>query len=199
EAEATDQAPIVPRSHLRLLAGAGLYDLLDLAPAVAREVHETLAGACGVTSFVGEQHHTPVRLLAAARGADDPLVVRLRSGELLAGIAFAYLRRPDPPAVTARPRPGGGFVVDGEAPWVTSWGLADQFAVAARLEDDVLFFVLDGAVPRPGVDASPPLALAAMNASATVRLRFDGLAVAADDVISVQPLAHWRAADRLAS
>ena len=65
-------------------------------------MHETLAGACGVTSFVWEQHHTPVRLLAAARGDGDPTLARLRSGELLAGIAFAYLRRPDPPAMVAR-------------------------------------------------------------------------------------------------
>ncbi len=204
-AEDTDQAPVVPRSRLRLLAeaGAGLYDLPSLPPAVAREVHETLAGACGVTSFVWEQHHTPVRLLAAARGDDDPLLAALRSGELLAGIAFAYLRRPDPPAVVARRVPGG-LVVDGEAPWVTSWGLADVFAVAARLGDpheneDVVFFLLDGASPPPGVVASEPLALAAMNASATVRLHFDGVVVPDDDVISVQTYQAWRAADRVTS
>jgi alkylation response protein AidB-like acyl-CoA dehydrogenase len=199
QAEATDQAPVVPRANLRLLAAAGLYDLLGLAPATAREVHETLAGACGVTSFVWEQHHSPVRQLAAARGVDDPTVARLRSGELLAGIAFAYLRRPDPPAVVARGVAGGGLVVDGEAPWVTSWGLADRFAVAARLGGDVVFFLLDGASPPPGVRASGPLALAAMNASATVRLRFEGVAVPADDVISIQSYAAWRAADRLTS
>ncbi len=196
KAEASDQAPVVPRANLRLLADAGLYDLLGLAPAVAREVHETLAGACGVTSFVWEQHHSPVRMLAAARGADDPTVARLRSGDLLAGVAFAYLRRPDPPAVEAHAVPGG-LVVDGEAPWVTSWGLADRFAVAARLGEDVVFFLLDGASPPPGVHASETLALAAMNASATVRLRFDGVSVADDDVISVQPYAMWRSADRL--
>ncbi|MEA2826010.1 MAG: hypothetical protein QOG43_449 [Actinomycetota bacterium] len=198
-AEATDQAVVVPRSHLRLLADAGLYDLLDVAPAAAREVHETLAGACGVTSFVWEQHHSPVRMLAGARGADDPTVARLRSGQLLAGIAFAYLRRPDPPAVLARRVAGGGLVVDGEAPWVTSWGLADRFAVAARLGGDVVFFLMDGASPPAGVVASEPLALAAMNASSTVRLRFDGVRVADADVFSVQSYASWRAGDRLTS
>ncbi len=76
--------------------------------------------------------------------------------------------------------------------------------MAARIGDpkedgDVAFFLLDGASPPPGVRASAPLALAAMNASATVRLRFDGVAVAADDVISVQTYRAWRAADRLTS
>ncbi len=195
-AEETDQAPVVPRARLRLLADAGLSDLSSMAPAVAREVHETLAGACGVTSFVWEQHHTPVRLLAAARGPGDPMLARLRAGELLAGIAFAFLRRPGPPAVVATAR-RGGLVVDGEAPWVTSWGLADVFAVAARMGDEVVFFLLRP--PRDGVDASPPLALAAMNASATVRLRFDGVVVADDDVISVQPYETWQTADRIQS
>jgi alkylation response protein AidB-like acyl-CoA dehydrogenase len=152
-----------------------------------------------VTSFVWEQHHSPVRMLAAARGADDPTLARLRSGELLAGIAFAYLRRPDPPAVVARAVPGGGFVVDGEAPWVTSWGLADRFAVAARLGGDVVFFLLDGVSPPPGVRASEPLALAAMNASSTVRLRFEGVVVPEEDVISVQACGTWREVDRLTS
>lgn len=198
-AEVTDQAAAVPRERLRLLADAGLSDLLSMAPAVAREVHELLAGACGVTSFVWEQHHSPVRLLAAARGGDDPLVRGLRSGELLAGIAFAYLRRPGPPAVVARPAPGGGFVVDGEAPWVTSWGLADVFAVAARAGDQVVFFLVDGVTPPPGAHASAPLALAAMNASATVRLRFDGVVVPEAGVISVQPHARWQASDRVTS
>ncbi|HVF13805.1 MAG TPA: hypothetical protein VM942_04350 [Acidimicrobiales bacterium] len=171
-------------------------------------MYETLAGACGVSFFVWVQHHAPVRLLLSARGGDDPTLVRLRSGEMLGGIAFAYLRRAGPPAVVARPAAGGssggGLVVDGEAPWVTSWGLADTYAVAARLGadpdgGDVVFFLLDGASPPPGVEASGRLALAAMNASSTVRLRFDGLVVPEEDVISVQPFETWRAADRVAT
>jgi alkylation response protein AidB-like acyl-CoA dehydrogenase len=198
-AEDTDQAPVVPRANLRLLADAGLSDLLETPPAAVREVHETLAGACGVTYFVWEQHHAPVRLLAAARGAGDPTVVGLRSGVRQAGIAFAYLRRPGPPAVAARPGSGGGVIIDGEAPWVTSWGMADTFVVAARMGDEVVNFLLDGASPRRGVHASEPLALAAMNASCTVRLRFDGVVVPEQDVISVEPYEQWRAADRVAT
>ena len=56
-----------------------------------------------------------------------------------------------------------------------------------------------GASPPPGVHASAPLALAAMNASSTVRLRFDGVVVPQEDVISLQSLADWRAADRVTS
>ncbi|MEA2704966.1 MAG: hypothetical protein QOD63_2911 [Actinomycetota bacterium] len=198
-AEATDQADAVPRGHLRLLAQSGLNNLLDVPPSSVREIYEDLAGACGVTFFVWVQHHAPVRLLATSSnvGLQQRILPELLSGQQLAGIAFAYLRRLGPPAVTAR-RVRGGILVDGEAPWVTSWGLADVFAVAARLDGDVVFFLLPGRA-TPAVKPSAPLALAAMNASCTVRLTFDGLFVPDDDVISVTPVDQWRLTDRIAT
>lgn len=200
-AEATDRSAVVPRSHLDALAEAGLMGLYrpPAAPApVVREVYEVLAGACGVTFFVWVQHHAPVRMLAASANAGlrDRYLDDLCAGRLLGGVAFAYLRRPGPPAVTATPV-DGGYRVDGEAPWVTSWGLASVYAVAARRGDDVVFFMLRD--DADGLRASPPLALAAMGASSTVRLTFDGLRVPEDDVLSVVPFERWQADDRLAT
>ena len=179
------------------LAGPRDHGGADAPAAVVREVFEALAGACGVTFFVWAQHHGPVRMLAASanRSLKDRYLGDLCAGRLLGGVAFAYLRRPGPPAVTARPV-RGGYRVDGQAPSVTSWGLADVFAVAARAGDDVVFFCLPG-VDAGAVRASPPLELMAMQASGTVRLSFDGLIVPDGDVISCQPLAQWRAVDRV--
>jgi len=210
EAEATDQAAIVPRRHVDALADAGLCAIAGPAtfgghaapPSVTRQVYEALAGACGVTFFVWVQHHAPVRLLAASPngGVRQRWLPDLCRGSVLGGVAFAYLRRPGPPAVVARPVPGG-WVVDGEAPWVTSWGLARLFAVVACVEggDQAMFFVLDTDDVGASVQASPPLGLAAMGASATVRLRFDALFVPADDVVSTLDLALWRSRDRAAT
>jgi alkylation response protein AidB-like acyl-CoA dehydrogenase len=200
-AEATDRAAVVPRSHLEALAGAGLMGLYGppaASPAVVRQVYEVLAGACGVTFFVWVQHHAPVRMLAASAndGLRDRYLDDLCAGRVLGGVAFAYLRRPVPPAVVATPVPSG-YRIDGEAPWVTSWGLAGVYAVAARMGDQVLFFLLEGNPPE--VRASPPLALAAMGASSTVRLAFDGLFVPQDDVMSVVPFERWQADDRTAT
>ena len=204
-AERTDAAPVVPRSHLRALTESGLSGLFgpreyggsEAAPEVVRDVFETLAGACGVTFFVWAQHHGPVRMLAAS--PNDALKERhladLCAGSLLGGVAFAYLRRPGPPAVIVQPAPGG-YRVDGEAPWVTSWGLADLFLVAARLGDDVLWFLVPGSTGK-GMRPSAPLALAAMGASATVRVTFDGLVVPVADLVLRQPLADWQAHDRV--
>jgi hypothetical protein len=71
--------------------------------------------------------------------------------------------------------------------------------VAAVLPGDrVLWFCLPaeaGARVRP----SAPLALAAMGASGTVRLRLDRLLVTEDAVLEVEELGAWRARDRIAT
>ena len=199
-AEQTDQAATVPRSSLDALAAAGLFGLScppGLPPGDTRCIFEALAGACGVTFFVWVQHHAPVRMLAGS--ANGPLRDRwlpdLCAGRALGGVAFGYLRRPGPPAVVAR-RVEGGFRVEGEAPWVTSWGLADLYVVGARLDEAAVFFVAPGQA-GVGLRPSAPLPLAAMNASCTVRLAFDGLFVPDDDVIATMPVERWQARDRV--
>lgn len=201
-AEATDQASVVPRTHLDALAAAGLCGLScpPAAPLPAsREIYETLAGACAVTFFVWVQHHAPVRLLVASDNAAlrERHLGDLCAGRTLGGVAFAYLRRPGPPAVSAERVPGG-WRIGGTAPFVTSWGLAGLFAVAARAGDEVVFVAVPGR-ESAAVRASAPLRLAAMNASATVRLSFDGLLVGDGDVITTLPYADWQARDRLAT
>lgn len=212
-AETTDQAPIVPASHLEALAKAGLQGLMGpvehggqaASTTATRAVFEVLAGACGVTFFTWVQHHAPVRLLARSDNAAlrERHLADLCRGEVLGGVAFAYLRRPGPPAVVARPVPGG-YRVDGEAPWVTSWGLAGLYAVAAAVPppsgdgepQQAVYFLLTGR-PRDEVRPSPPLALAAMNASSTVRLSFSDLFVPASDVITVIDFDEWRRRDTI--
>jgi alkylation response protein AidB-like acyl-CoA dehydrogenase len=163
-------------------------------------VFETLAGACGVTFFVWVQHHAPVRLLAGSANAElrERWLPALCSGAVLGGVAFAHLRRPGPPAVSAQPF-AGGYRLRGEAPWVTSWGLAGVFAVAARLGADRVLFVTVPGRANERLRPSAPLRLAAMNASRTVRVTFDDLAVSHADVIEELSFAEWQERDRLAT
>ncbi|MBW3622473.1 MAG: acyl-CoA/acyl-ACP dehydrogenase [Armatimonadetes bacterium] len=204
-AEATDRAPVVPRRNLEALAGTGLLGLSGPAEyggkaapgAVSRRVAEILAGACGVTHFVQAQHHGPVGLVASSEneGLKDRYLRAMCEGRILAGVAFSHLRRPEP-TLTAAPVPGG-YRVSGEAPWVTSWGLAGIFVVAATLPDDrILYFVREG-VAADGLEPSSPLELAAMNASSTVRLHFRDLLVPEEDTVRIMEREDWRARDRI--
>lgn len=205
-AEEVDRAGDVPRARLDALAAAGLCALVGpadfggaAAPSeVVREVFEAVAGACGNTFFCWAQHHYPVRLLAASanRSARERYLADLCAGRLLGSAAFAYLRRPGPPAVAAEPAPGG-WCVRGEAPWVTSWGRADLLGVSAGTADGRVVSFLLAAREGDAVRASAPLGLAAMGATSTVRLAFDGLFVPDDDVAGVVGAKEWRAADRV--
>lgn len=204
-AEDTDRADRVPAENLQALANAGLFGLAAPQPAgqppvpppVLRAVQEALAGACGATFFVWAQHHTPVQLLARTPNAvlRERWLGTLCAGRSLAGVMFAYLRWASP-AVRAREVPGG-YVVTGVAPWATSWGMAATFAVAACLPgEQVLWFLRDGRaddVVRP----SPPLELAVMQSTSTVRVAFEDLFVPDEDVLLVEALETWRRQDRI--
>jgi alkylation response protein AidB-like acyl-CoA dehydrogenase len=196
----------VPASHVQALAGAGLLGLLgpvetggaDAPAPVVRRVTELLAGADGTTWFVWTQHASPLRSLtrSANRGLQRRWLGRL-CRDTLGGVAVAHLRRSQGPTVRAYPvrGEGGGWIFDGTASWVTSWGLAEVLLVGALTPDERVVLALVPARAQPAVRPSPPLALAAMEATATVRLDFDGLAVAAGDVVEVVALDGWRAAD----
>jgi alkylation response protein AidB-like acyl-CoA dehydrogenase len=184
DAAAVDRADRVPTAHLDLLAAEGFYGLTepdDLAPAV-----EAFAGGCLATAFVWLQHHGALRA-AAGTAWEQPLA----AGALRAGIALAGLR-PGPAPLAVR-ETDGGWVLDGEVPFVTGWDLVDLLLVAARSADDVRFFLLD-ARPAPTVRAQR-LGLVAANASRTVNLSFDGHSLPGDRLLATVPFAQWRSAD----
>jgi alkylation response protein AidB-like acyl-CoA dehydrogenase len=193
-ANATDAASLLPRTTLDLLAREGFYGLagpreaggqeLDVA-AFARIV-EILAGGCLTTTFVWLQHQNPVRAVAASAtpGLREEWLMPLCAGERRAGIALAG-ERPGPPLLSAR-RDGGDLVLDGEAPWVSGWGLIDVLLVAAREGDRVVRALID-AVASPSI-AAEPLSLVAVNASGTVTLRFHGHRVPAERIVGDEAL-----------
>ncbi len=132
----------MPRSTLDALADAGLLGTALDPPAAQRELGELLAGADATTWFTWVQHQTPLRtlegsatglLIGAPSGLADELLPGMRSGRLLAAVAFAHVRRPGPPNPVAT-RVDGGWRLDGELDWVTSWDMADVVMVMAQGE-----------------------------------------------------------------
>ena len=204
-AEQVDRT-VVPRAHVDAWAREGLLGLpgprayggAQAPAAVVREVTEVVAGASGATWFVVTQHAMPLTALAAS-GNDALRQRRLASlcaGDLLAGVAFAHLRRPGAPAVRATRVPGG-WRFDGHVAWMTAWGICDVVLIAGRSDADEVVLVLVDAREGGGLRASAPLELAAMQATRTVTLDLDGFLVDDEDVVEVTDATAWLAADAL--
>jgi hypothetical protein len=79
-----------------------------------------------------------------------------------------------------------GWALDGEAPWVSGWGLVDRLVVAARGPDDTVVSLAIDAQERPGLEATRRQ-LAALNATSTMKLTFDALFVDDDHVLGQVP------------
>ncbi len=190
---AVDAADRIPAEHFDLLADEGLYgaplaDGMDLAGMGA--IVAALAGGSLATAFVWIQHMTPLRDVAGA-GRED-LVPAFASGARRAGIALAGLRSPKHPMRVRRT--GSTFILDGHVPWVTGWDMIDTVYVAARDDDDLIHYLLVDAVTSPSLTPTP-LELVSVQASRTVNLTFDNLAVPADRLLRTQRFEDWMAAD----
>lgn len=217
-AQTADQAAILPWSHFQALADLDLFGQavppaqggLGFASPDIRRTLRLLGSGCGATGFAFAQHQGVAAALA--RTANEPLRRRWLGPvchDTLAGIAFAHVRRPGPGPVRAT-RTGAGWRIDGEAPWVTSWGLATVFLVAAVTDDDqLLWFLLVDPLLADSTPADSPLAdstrsavvaeplgLMVYGATGTVRLRFDGLVAGDGDVVELDQRARWQVGDR---
>lgn len=201
EVEETDQ---VPDSHLDLLAEKGFYSLaapeelttLDLPdyPAVKRVV-ELLSGGCLTTAFIWVQHHGA--MMAAAKTENeairDAYLTGLASGQIRAGMAIGAAVRPGPPMLRAKPV-DGGWIFDGEAPWVTGWGMVHTLHTAARDENDMLVWCLMDAKESDSISVEP-LDMIAVNASRTVMLRFHEHFVPQESVTAIMPRTEYLKGD----
>jgi alkylation response protein AidB-like acyl-CoA dehydrogenase len=200
----------VPRATIDALAGAGLLGDALTPPAAMRELSELLAGSDATTWFCWVQHQSPLRTLRgdvpglrepAAPGLVTDLLPRLRSGDALAAVAFAHVRRPGA-ANPAATRVAGGWRLDGRLDWVTSWDIADVVMVMAQgapPDDDVLVCAYlpagRGTAPAVGLMPGEPLELLAMSGTHTRPITLDGVFVPDAAVGAVIDRAQWLAHD----
>ncbi len=201
---AVDRADRLPLDHFEAIAELGLHGMvvpvdqggLGLDPSTVRRILRLLGSGCGATSFAFAQHHGTVGAVAAS----DNETLRARwlpalVDHSLAGIAYAHLRRPGPPVLRAEPD-GDGWVLDGTAPWVTSWGTAAVFGVAAATNDGRMVWALVPGKVSQGLSVARTFDLMVYGATQTVALRFDRYRVDADMVVSVIDFDRWTRKDR---
>ncbi|MDA8199696.1 MAG: acyl-CoA/acyl-ACP dehydrogenase [Thermaerobacter sp.] len=195
DAGEVDEADVLPASHLEALGRLGLYGALaprsqgglGLTPHDLTSVVERLASGSLGSTFVWIQHF---RLLRSLLDPATPATLRawlpdVVTGTLKGGIALVGLM-PGPPRLMAT-RIAGGWRLDGAAPWVSGWGLINLLLVTARGPHDTTVSLILDAAPHPGLTVDRAR-LSAMNASATVHLRFDGVTVDGGRLVSAVPV-----------
>lgn len=192
-ASTVDAEGLIPRSHFDLLAAEGFYGLAapvehggpDITFAERARVFEALASGCLTTAFTWAQHHGVVRGLATTDRPElrERHLADAVGGTLRGGISFAGAL-PQPPLLHATPA-DDGYRLDGEAPFVTGWGLVDVLRLSTRHGEQVVDGLVD-AVPAAGIRIEP-LTLVAAQASCTVRLVFDGFHLPAERVLGTFP------------
>lgn len=188
-AEATDRAAEPPSHNIAALAEAGLLAITTpkewgghaVGGAFQRAFTEIMTGACGTTWFTMTQHLGACAMIAGSQNPSlrERFLRDMAAGRHLVGVGFGHLRRPDP-VLTAR-EVDGGYVLNGVAPWVTGWPLLAGVVYGARLPDGRHLYVYAPAEEGETLHASPPLALCAMNASATTEVRLADLFVPAEN------------------
>lgn len=181
-----DAQAAIPPSHFDLLANQGFYGLAAGGALGSVEVDfpslvgivETLSSGCLTTTFTWIQHHGVVRALIRTVNEElrDKYLGAAIRGEIRGGVAYAGAI-PQPPRLWATAT-HGGWLLNGEAPFVTGWGIVDLLLVSARntaiaageSTGTIISGVVDAAAAA-GVTVEQ-LHMVAAQGSNTVRLHF---------------------------
>jgi alkylation response protein AidB-like acyl-CoA dehydrogenase len=195
-AEESDAAESLSSQHLNILAESGFYGAfaptsvggLDLDLATLCTIVERFAAACLTTTFVWIQHF---RLLAALLDPSTPegiceLLPKVVSGQLKGGVALSGLL-PGPPHLKATGTKDG-WRINGDAAWVSGWGIVDLLFLTARQSDEIVVSFVTDATEQPGIEVTRHR-LSAMNASSTVRLVFTDLYIPHSSYVGSQSYA----------
>ncbi|MGJ5672591.1 MAG: cyclase family protein [Nostochopsis sp.] len=157
---------------------------------------ELVARYSGALAFLQIQHQSAAAMLVASSNFSlkQEYLPRINKGEVLVGIGFSQLRRVGEPLTLAKPVPGG-YQLDGVVPWVTGWGIFDDFIIAATLPDGCAVF---GVVPfqetyqnsGSKITFTSPAELAAMTSTNTVAANLNNYFLPQEYVVSIKP-AGW--------
>ncbi|MEP6757435.1 MAG: acyl-CoA dehydrogenase family protein, partial [Chthonomonadales bacterium] len=202
-----DQAVSPPVENIQLLAENGLLGLTTSrecggigAPAsVVRKYTEILSAACGTTTFIQGQHQSACTLIAAGKNESlkSELLPVFASGKRIVGVAFAHVRRPGPPILRVS-QSADGYIFDGSAAWFTGWGVMTDVLIAGTLPDGNYVYVVIPLKQGEALTATPPMELAAMNATGTVSLNCHELFVPRDRTVKVISPETMQESDSLA-
>jgi alkylation response protein AidB-like acyl-CoA dehydrogenase len=155
-----DRDPEALRAALRGLCERGLMALRRpqqyggpaLAESHFRHFQEQVARYSGALAFLQTQHQSAGSMIGKSSNEwlKSEYLPKMASGEKLVGIGFSQLRRSGPPAMRAKPV-NGGYILDGQVPWITGYTFYPEFLIGATLPDGEAVF---GVVPLDNVDTA---------------------------------------------
>jgi len=101
-----------------------------------RTFQEMSARYSGALSFLTTQHQSAVSMLARSdnESLKNDYLPKMANGEVTAGIGFSQLRRPGPPVMRAESC-DGGYLLNGQVPWITGYTFYKEFLIGATLPD----------------------------------------------------------------
>jgi kynurenine formamidase len=112
----------------------------EVSEIVYGDFQELVARYSGALAFLQTQHQSAVGMLVASHNVQlqEKYLPYVGKGEVLLGVGFSQLRR-ESTLITAV-SVEGGYLLNGVVPWVTGWGIFDEFIVAATLSDGSAVF-----------------------------------------------------------
>lgn len=191
-----------PKALLTALRGLGDLGLLGLRVPKAwggsedeqtfSNFQELVARYSGALAFLQTQHQSATSMLVQSTNAalQQEYLPRIATGEILLGVGFSQIRRQGDPLTLAVPV-AGGYQIDGVVPWVTGWGLFQEFIVAATLADGrAVFGIVPFEAQAPSLTFSAPVQLAAMTSTNTVSTTLSKYILPEARVVFIKP-AGW--------
>ncbi len=156
--------------------------------------YHSLARACLTTTFVLTQRNGACSRIAGCDNVwlKSEYLPDLANGKLFATVGISHLSTSrqhwKQPTVRVTDAKNGGFVLDGEVPWVTGAPQADLIVTGGSFDDGRQVLI---ALPmdRPGITVGPPARLLALSGSQTASVQLDGVQVD-DRYLVAGPVEH---------
>ncbi|GAB4228643.1 MAG: acyl-CoA dehydrogenase family protein [Stanieria sp.] len=169
------------------LGGAGLSEI------EYRQFQIAIARASGALAFLQTQHQSAGSFLVASENQflKQQYLPQMGNGEILIGVGFSQLRRRGKPMMQAQ-EVEGGYVLNGEVPWITGFDFFAQFIVGVALPDGRELY---GLLPLQTqtqetsgkISLSQPMELIAMTATNTVSAKIEQWFLPHQQVVSIKP------------
>jgi alkylation response protein AidB-like acyl-CoA dehydrogenase len=199
QAAIADKEPEVLQAALRVM-GENSWLALQVSPELggagmnSTDYHRfqvLVARYSGALAFLQTQHQSAAALLAAS---DNQLLQQeyfpgMARGKRLVGLGFSQLRRREP-IMKAVPVTDG-YALTGTVPWITGYGIFDDFIIGATLPDGRELY---GVLPLQNqqqdeggrLELSSPLELIAMRSINTVTAKLDNYWLNSERKVAIQ-------------